>query len=452
MREREYPATALYSCSEKDNVMTCNITFLSRLALSGVITLAVMTTGIAGFAQETSDFAQETAGFAQETAGFAQETYSGFDIGDCPDELLKRVWIEEHPLQAAAVEKEIIVLCTERAEAISAFLNTRIAQDVLLAKIWAEEPISESAPVSQSILQASAPDSAPDSIPDDQVELLRVEVENLKTRIASLEGQPVNPETEVRLEDLHAELAHAENRLKSAENENIEAIRNQSEDITTTGEARISEYENPVYMIEDIRDNAGNTELNNISPVSLNVNAGDSAGEFLIEQIQETVDSEPKKDIKRHMTAGEVRAAFEPIVAMLNPLLPKTANAMVPPAKIPQIMPERPARWEMLYATRAGNGPWKVSLQATRQNAITIPSTDPNMPATIQWETVVDAPEILDLNESLSDGRILLEVTDRGVLLGTESGDDGAIDFISFRPDSSPGILEWKVEKESENS
>ena len=425
---REYPATALCLCSEKDVVMTCNIAFLSRLVLSGMMALAVMT--ITG------------------AAVFAQETYSGFDIGGCPDKLLKKAWIEEHPLQAAAVEKEIIVLCTERAEAISAFLQTRIAQDILLARIWAEEPIPESAPVTQSIPQASASDFVPDFVPDDQVELLRVEIEDLKTRIASLEGQPENPETGVRLENLHAELALAEDQLKIAENKNtsIEAEGNQPGDTSA---------------IEVIHDDSANTESDGILPESVDtesdgilpesVDTDGSATEFSFEQIQETFQSASEK----YMTVDKARDVFAPLGTManhLNQLFPGTANAAISSAIIPQVLPERPARWEMLYAIRAGDGPWKVSLQATRQNAVTIPSIDPDMPATIQWETIVDDPEILSLNETLSDGRVLLEVTERGVLLGTESGDDGASDFISFRPDSSPGILEWKVEKENESS
>ena len=417
---REYPATTLCLCSEKDVEMTCNIAFLSRLALSGMMMLAVMaTTG---------------------TTVFAQQTYSEFDIGDCPDELLKQAWIEEHPLQAAAVEREIIVLCTERAEAITAFLKTRIAQDIVLARIWAEEPIPESAPISQQIQQDYVPDSISDFVPDEQVELLRVEIEDLKTRIASLEGQPVDLETEVRLENLHAELALAEGQLKIAENENenenenIEAEGNQSEDTP---------------VIEVLHDDFVNTEQDEILPESSD--ADDSTKEFSFEQMQETFESAPGK----YMTADKARDVIAPLGTMLNhlnQLFPGTANASVSSTITPQIIPERPARWEMLYAIRAGNGPWKVSLQATRQNAVHVPSVDPDTPPVIQWETVVDAPEILALNDSLSDGRVLLEVTDRGVLLGTNSGDDSTSDFISFRPDSSPGILEWKIEKENENS
>ena len=115
-------------------------------------------------------------------------------LGDCPADLLRRAWTEMLPLEAEAVESEVVALCTERAEAIARFLVAQSRLDGALALVRAPAPVPAAGPAPAN----------------DRVERLRGEVASLRSRIARLEGEPERPETDAALADLRAELAAAE--------------------------------------------------------------------------------------------------------------------------------------------------------------------------------------------------------------------------------------------------
>jgi len=129
------------------------------------------------------------------------------ELGECPADLLRRAWTEMLPLEAAAVETEVLALCTERAEAVSRFLSAQARLDGALAEALAP-PSGPDAPAGPQAGAASA---------DDRVERLRGEIDGLRGRIARLEGRPERPETGAALADLRAGLAEAEAELARAE-------------------------------------------------------------------------------------------------------------------------------------------------------------------------------------------------------------------------------------------
>ena len=55
-------------------------------------------------------------------------------LGDCPVALLRQAWTEMLPLEAAAVEREVLALCTERAEAMARHLEAQTWLDRTLAE------------------------------------------------------------------------------------------------------------------------------------------------------------------------------------------------------------------------------------------------------------------------------------------------------------------------------
>ena len=113
-------------------------------------------------------------------------------LGECRDDLLRDAWNDILPLEAEAVEREVLALCTERAEAIARFLAAQERLDGALAQRRAAAATAE-----------PGPDEA-------GMERLRGEIESLRNRIARLEGQPEGPETDAALADLRDDLAAAE--------------------------------------------------------------------------------------------------------------------------------------------------------------------------------------------------------------------------------------------------
>ena len=342
--------------------MRRNTSLFLRFFGLDVIMLAITAVVVASAA-----FAQPRALGGDVETNSASGPESNFTLGDCPDDLLRQAWLKEQPLQTAAVEAEVLALCTERAEAIAAFLRKRVLLDAALGRL--QGPTSADA-----TLTPQSP-----SLPESQVEALRAEIGALKDRIARLEMEPQQPETEERLNQLRADLEVAE------------------------------------------------AELNLATPA------------------ETPADSELR----------EGQAAQDP--AAIN--LPDTSrvpqgssNAAQPSTTaIPVSLPERPPVWNVLYAIRSADGPWQVALQATREIPITIPATDPNEPPTIRWQTHVDEPVTLAVNDKLSDGRTLLAVTDEGVTLGDPAARAVAQDFIPFEYDPTPGTLEWKVIKDEKD-
>ena len=152
-------------------------------------------------------------------------------LGECRDDLLRDAWNDILPLEANAVEREVLALCTERAEAIARFLAAQERLDGALAE-----------------RRAAAVTAEPD--PDDSdMERLRGEIESLRNRIARLEGQPEGPETDAALAGLRGDLAVAE----------AELARMEGGEETSSGAADVPP---PVAVVTDaVDDEASATEI-----------------------------------------------------------------------------------------------------------------------------------------------------------------------------------------------
>ena len=128
---------------------------------------------------------------------------SGAPLGECAYEEMEEGYLELAPLEAEAVRREVLALCTERSEAIARFLE---AQARLHAAL--------------QVLRAPGSPPAAGTVPavaNGPMEALGNKIENLRVRIARLEEEPEGPETEIRLAELRGDLASAKADLARAE-------------------------------------------------------------------------------------------------------------------------------------------------------------------------------------------------------------------------------------------
>ena len=95
-------------------------------------------------------------------------------LGDCPVAALRAAWGDMMPLEAVAVEAEVLRLCTERAEAINRFLGTQVELDAAVAGLH----------VPARDLRTSTSPEAP------ALNALRNENDTLRARIKQLETEP----------------------------------------------------------------------------------------------------------------------------------------------------------------------------------------------------------------------------------------------------------------------
>ena len=95
-------------------------------------------------------------------------------LGDCPVAALRAAWGDMMPLEAIAVEAEVLRLCTERAEAINRFLAMQVELDAAVAGLHAPA----------RTLRSSTPSEALALI------ALRDENDTLRARIKQLETDP----------------------------------------------------------------------------------------------------------------------------------------------------------------------------------------------------------------------------------------------------------------------
>ncbi len=94
-------------------------------------------------------------------------------IGECPVEQLRAAWGELSPLEGAAVEAEVLRLCTERAELINGFIRAQAGLDIALGGLLAgqaaeREAISGLSPSATANEDAavSQQQRTPKSVPD----------------------------------------------------------------------------------------------------------------------------------------------------------------------------------------------------------------------------------------------------------------------------------------------
>ena len=326
-------------------------------------------------------------------------------LGDCPAELLRRAWNEMLPLEAAAVEREVLALCTERSEAMAGFLAAQERLDGALASRRASA-------ASSSATAATAADG-----PDDaRMERLRGEIAGLRARIARLEGEPERPETAATLAGLRDDLAAAEADLAHAE-----------------------DVEKAAALVDGGREDV---------PPPVSGLAGETEADT--SDTLPPPGTAPLADGAPQAGSGQAHDGSVPPPAMETPL---SAAASPSVADGPR---EGPTEWQAIFAVRKADGPWRVRLQARRERSFPVPVAasvdgDANGAAVIttdvRWQTVIesDPPVTLSLGEALPDGLELLAVTPEGVELGDPGNPDADPVLVRFATagDSDPGALAW---------
>lgn len=327
-------------------------------------------------------------------------------LGDCPADLLRRAWNEMLPLEAAAVEREVLALCTERSEAMAAFMAAQERLDGALGERRASAAASSGTPPEE--------DSGPG---DTRMERLRGEIESLRARIARLEGEPERPETAATLAGLRDELATAEADLA---------------------------------LLEGGAAPAGNADV----PPPGSVAAGDAAA-----------GDPPAPDPLPPPGTEPVAATTPNAQAVSDPPLTDGAVASVPPpgtflspnpAQAAPGLQEGPTEWQVVFAVRGADGPWRVRLQGRREISFPVPVAAAAegdgdgaamIPTEVRWRTVTesDPPVDVSVGGTLPDGLEVLAVTDEGVELG-DPGDPYAEPILApfaTAGDSEPGALAW---------
>lgn len=324
-------------------------------------------------------------------------------LGECRDDLLREAWLEIRPLEANAVESEVIALCTERSEAIARFLAAQERLDRALAERRAPSATAASA--------MPGPDDA-------RMERLRGEIENLRARIARLEGEPERPETDAALADLRDDLATAVADL---------ALMERGEG-TASG---TSDIPPPVAAVTDA-DETDPPETD-IAPPSV----ADAPG-------PDTQDADSEDGL-----ASVPPPTSDPAAASIPPPgtdLSGTTSPMA--AQAAPGLPEGTAEWRVVHAVRRDGGPWQVRLQADRMTPISIPGATAEAPATFIFRPVSDPPVTLAVGDVLPDGLALLAVTPEGVEIGDPEDPEAVPLLVRFATagDSDPGVLEWDVQ------
>lgn len=352
-------------------------------------------------------------------------------LGDCPAQLLRRAWNEMLPLETAAVEREVLALCTERAEAMARFLDAQSELNEAIALVRVPSPAPKA---SASV--------APD-LYESRVERLRGEVASLRARIARLEGQPELPETEAALAELREELAAAEAELEIAE---IEGVLGAG---TASGSALAGTGESEARATAPVREtgarpdpSAGSGTAAGLEPAfSLPPpTAGTSHSDATAQ-----ADANPTGDGAQPTEAPPLGPQTDQESVSLPP--PGAGTLGIPPPADVALPPDTATEWAVIHAVRRDGGRWQVRLQGRRKVALQVAGPTPEDPFAIHWQPMIDPPVTLFEGESLPGGLTLLEVTAEGVTL-TDPALDGGPVTVPFAADDThdPGALEWDFE------
>ena len=346
-------------------------------------------------------------------------------LGECRADLLRDAWTEIAPLEAEAVEREVLALCTERSEAIAEFLDSQARLDGALSLLRAPSPAAA---------QATGVVAGPNA---EHMERLRDEVESLRTRIARLEGLPEGPETEAVLAELREDLAAAEADLAIVEVETAMGA-GFSDDPPPPSEAgSVAEETAPRMAVADPRD-----PFAVVGPV-----AGDA------------VEDPPLPTAPSGEAPGAGPDGAEEALASLPPpgvpVPDATAGDTAAGAVLP---PDRLTGWRLIHAVRRDGGPWLIRMQALRETAFPVPGPDPADPDAeanlrgVRWVPQADPPVTLAVGDELPDGAVVLAVTAEGVELSDPSSPDGEPVLLPFVGDDDgvPGALVWEFELQRE--
>ncbi len=340
-------------------------------------------------------------------------------LGDCPAELLRRAWNEMLPLEAAAVEREVLALCTERSEAMAGFLAAQERLDGALAAVRASAASSSATAAST----ADGPDDA-------RMGRLRGEIAGLRARIARLEGEPERPETGATLAGLRDDLVTAEADLARMEG-----------GVAASGDPG---------ALPSAAPGPGTAE----GPALLATETVRIPGTGPPASVSPDTQADPGS-----LSPDDGIASLPPPGAKPDTGVPADGSVAVPPPGTAQAAPdprEGPTEWQVVFAVRKADGPWRIRLQGRREIAFPVPVAasadgDANgaavIPTDVRWRTVTesDPPVDLSVGEALPDGLELLAVTPEGVEIGDPGDPNTAPVLVPFATagDSDPGALAW---------
>lgn len=357
-------------------------------------------------------------------------------LGDCPLEELRAAYAEMLPLEKAAVNREVLAICTERAEAIARFLDAQSGLDQALAIVRAPSPA----------VAATADGTGAVGVRLDE---LRGEIEFLRERIALLEAEPEGPETEAKLADLRADLEATE-----AELARVEVEAELGGGLSGAGLPPVSAgfgTDDPASAAGIAPPDDARAEMVTSAPEAP-LPPGDVPipGTSLSEAAPEVAESAVEASLPAGSNgSGSAMGLISSIWTGAGETEGgQSASGVVSaPAALPVLsgLPaDRRAQWHVIHAVRPGDGPWQVRLQGSREIAVRVPGTGPEDPDRIHWQPVVDPPVTLVVGESLPGGLTLLDVTAEGVVFG----DPDAPLVIPFAIDGSsdPGAAEWVFE------
>ena len=351
-------------------------------------------------------------------------------LGNCPADLLRRAWTEEHPLEVAAVEDEVLKFCAERAEAITRELAAQARLDTALAVMRAAK-----APGS---VQRDIPASTPQPPSADETRI-EAEIRDLKERIARLEAGPERPEDAATLTRLHRELARAESELAiarvAAATEPGEPDLPEEEQIVVPGTSPAQE-ERPAETTDPLAPPASDTATTETDRPIRPDRSLDSKSPLRITIYR---DDAPSPD--RQVDPGPAPATSS------TPGQPLASPATGPASTADGT---RPIRWRVIYAARAGDRPWQVRLVGETEIAVTLPPATPEGTPRIEWRPVTEGPVTLTPGDVLPDGKRLIRVTAAGVELAHEQAASGVppqvLPLDAVR-DTAPGRMAWDYRK-----
>ncbi|MXX91324.1 MAG: hypothetical protein F4213_06490 [Boseongicola sp. SB0677_bin_26] len=328
-------------------------------------------------------------------------------LGPCPTTILRRIWGTLEGSEAAAVEQEVLKLCTERARVINEFINAQIELNVSLDRM-------------------NSPDlgriKRDEAISQERIAELRDNLRDMDERIRVLESGE-GPS----MADNESELAQLK---RSAQETRDELTRLEGErDILASAEAEVA-----LDQDVDLADNAGVPGLDRANPNP------DNAVTARMDDIQRRLDSAFVKAAEdaaattgkpaitseaETLPAVNAAKAMQDLLAAALATEPAEEDVGVPlGAATAMTRPTEERRWKPLAAVRAAGRPWQVRIESETRwtwNAAVSEAGE------AEPRTVVEPGVSLTLmvGDRLPDGRRLVRIDDSGIWLLRPRTDSG---------------------------
>lgn len=345
-------------------------------------------------------------------------------LGDCPRELLREAWDDMEALETAAVEVEVLTICTERAEAIARLLDAQGRLDGALAVQRATVP---------------TPSAVLATVADDRVERLRDEIVSLRDRIARLEGEPEGAETESTLAELRGDLATAEADLARMEEADAAASASPADLLPPGSDGAETGISPPTGATPPVMSDGSET-VDDVPPPVMppgSESPTQAAADVLSDSLP------PPGTGQTGARLGELSSSLS-----RQDLESSPPSSEAPPATAAGDGWPRDGRteWRVIHAVRNGDGPWEVLLQGSREIAIPVPGATRDDSPTFHWQPVLDRPVTLSVGERRDDGLTLLEVAREGVWIDDPASPDGTPVLVPFRTHESvaAGTAAWE--------